>query len=103
MKLAVISDLHLGAGDLADGFGHDDGEFLRFLKYLENNFERIVLLGDIWETLQSRRLGGMRQELLLAREAHPQIAARFERHADRHTRISTFWCPTTPLQMRRRS
>lgn len=79
MKLAVISDLHLGAGDLADGFGHDDGEFLRFLKHLESNFERIVLLGDIWETLQSRRLGGMRQELLLAREAHPEIARRFER------------------------
>jgi len=47
MKLAVISDLHLGAGDLADGFCHDDGEFLRFLTFLENNFERVILLGDI--------------------------------------------------------
>ena len=79
MKLAVISDLHLGAGDLADGFGHDDGDFLRFLSFLEKNFERVILLGDIWETLQSRRLGSVREELTLARAAHPEIARRFER------------------------
>lgn len=79
MKLAVISDLHLGAGDRADGFGHDDADFLRFLKFLEGNFERVILLGDIWETLQSRRLGSARQELELARAAHPEIAKRFER------------------------
>lgn len=79
MKLAVISDLHLGSGDLADGFGHDDGEFLRFLRFLEHNFERVILLGDIWETLQPRRLGSVREELGLARAAHPEIARRFER------------------------
>jgi len=79
MKLAVISDLHLGAGDRADGFGHDDSEFVRFLTFLERNFERIVLLGDVWETLQSRQFGAPRQELELARAAHPEIAARFER------------------------
>jgi predicted phosphodiesterase len=79
MKLAVISDLHLGAGDLADGFGHDDAEFLRFLTFLERNFEKVILLGDIWETLQSRRLGSAREELLLARATHPEIARRFER------------------------
>ncbi len=78
MKLAVISDLHLGSGDLADGFGHDDGEFLRFLTFLEGNFERVVLLGDIWETLQSRRWASARQELDLAKAAHPEIARRFE-------------------------
>ncbi len=79
MKLAVISDLHLGAGDRADGFGHDDGDFLRFLSFLESNFERVILLGDVWETLQSRKLGSAREELALARAAHPEIAKRFER------------------------
>lgn len=79
MKLAVISDLHLGGGDLADGFGHDDTEFLRFLKFLESNFERVILLGDIWETLQSRKWGSAREELTLARAAHPEIAKRLER------------------------
>ena len=54
MNIAVISDLHLGSDDATDSFGHDDAEFLRFLGFLEGNFERIVLLGDIWETLTSR-------------------------------------------------
>lgn len=79
MKIAVISDLHLGAGDRADGFGHDDAEFLRFLAFLERNFERIVLLGDVWETLHSRRLGNVVEELRATREAHRDIARRFER------------------------
>ncbi len=34
MEIAVISDLHLGAGDSADGFGHEDSEFLKFLEFL---------------------------------------------------------------------
>ena len=84
MKLAVISDLHLGAGDRADGFGHDDGDFLRFLSFLESNFERVILLGDVWETLQSRKLGSAREELALARAAHPEIAKRFERPKSRY-------------------
>ena len=79
MHIAVISDLHLGAGGRADGFGHDDAEFLRFLGFLERQFERIVLLGDIWETLASRRLGDAARELGRARAAHPEIARRFER------------------------
>ncbi|HMJ11032.1 MAG TPA: metallophosphoesterase family protein [Polyangiaceae bacterium] len=77
MLIAVISDLHLGAADRVDGFGHDDGEFLRFLSFLEQNFERVVLLGDIWETLTSAHYGGARQALARAREAHPEIAQRF--------------------------
>ena len=52
MQIAVISDLHLGAGGAADGFGHDDGDFLRFLRFLERNFERIVLLGVAFQEPQ---------------------------------------------------
>lgn len=78
MKIAVISDLHLGPGDRADLFGHDEDRFLKFLSHLEANFEKIVLLGDIWETLTPQwpdPVRGLKQ----AREAHPQIARRFER------------------------
>ena len=78
MKIAVISDLHLGAGDASDTFGHGDVEFLRFLARLEGDFERIVLLGDVWETLTSRRLFAAREGLRHAREAHAALASRFE-------------------------
>lgn len=79
MNLAVISDLHLGRGGAADGFGHDDGDFLRFLDFLEENFERIVLLGDIWETLTGVLPGDHVSELRFAQDVHREIAARFRR------------------------
>lgn len=78
MKLAVISDLHLGPGGRADGFGHRDGEFLRFLTHLERNFEQIVLLGDVWETLTSLRPRDAVAGLRASRAAHPELAARLE-------------------------
>ncbi len=76
MSIAVISDLHLGARPSTDSFGHEDGEFLRFLRFLERNFERVVLLGDIWETLTGGLPHRAAEELRLARERHPEIAAR---------------------------
>jgi predicted phosphodiesterase len=79
MQIAVISDLHLGSGGPTDLFQHDDTEFLRFLGFLEGNFERIVLLGDIWETLTGRLPGKPLVELASARATHPEIARRFER------------------------
>jgi predicted phosphodiesterase len=79
MRIAVISDLHLGPGDATDAFGHEDDDFLRFLRHLEGEFERIVLLGDIWETLTGHGYGDPARELRRAREAHPRIASRFER------------------------
>ena len=79
MKIAVISDLHLGRGDSADRFGHDDAEFLRFLDFLEGDFERVVLLGDIYETLTSPKPLAQVEELARCKEAHREIAARFQR------------------------
>ena len=78
MQIAAISDLHLGCRDEADLFGHSDSEFVRFLRFLEANFERIVLVGDIWETLTSLRYGDAKASLRRCREAHPEIAKRFE-------------------------
>lgn len=79
MQLAVISDLHLGRRGPTDGFGHDDAEFLRFLTFLELNFERIVLLGDIWETLTGALPGDPARELEAAQASHPELKRRFER------------------------
>jgi predicted phosphodiesterase len=79
MTIAVISDLHLGPGDRSDVFRHRDVRFLDFLDFLESNFERIVLLGDIWETLTPEWPRDARAALRKSREAHPEIARRFER------------------------
>lgn len=79
MQIAVISDLHLGAGDRSDCFGHQDSNFEHFLRQLEADFDRIVLLGDIWETLTTARPFDAVEGLRLAREAHPTIARRLER------------------------
>lgn len=76
MKLAVISDLHLGSDDPTDSFEHDDTDFLRFLTYLEDNFERIVLLGDIWETLTSKCPWSPGRALRASRLRHPEIDRR---------------------------
>ena len=48
MSIAVISDLHLGARPATDSFGHDDGEFLRFLRFLDQDRTvRVVASTDI--------------------------------------------------------
>jgi len=60
----------------ADLFGHDDFEFTKFLIFLERNFERVILLGDVWETLTGR-LPDARGELFRARNCHPDLAKRF--------------------------
>jgi predicted phosphodiesterase len=80
MHVAVISDLHLGARDAPDSFRHDDAEFLGFLRFLESNFEKIVLLGDVWETLTGPLPGSPAAELERARRGHPEIARRFRGH-----------------------
>lgn len=78
MYVAVISDTHLGARRRTDCFGHDDGEFLKFLRRLESTFDRIVLLGDIWETLTPDFPGQYALELQRARASHPEIARRLQ-------------------------
>jgi predicted phosphodiesterase len=77
MRIAVISDLHLGRRDAVDLFGHEDAAFGRFLRFLEGSFERIVLLGDIFETLTPRLPGRHAAELAAAREAHAPLVQRF--------------------------
>jgi len=50
--------LHLSPETNTNIFAHDPYEFIRFLNYLESNFERIYLLGDIYDTLMSNKIGG---------------------------------------------
>ena len=60
MRIAVLSDLHLGAFDKADrGRGHDE-HLLAVLSALEAEHDQIILLGDVWETLTCRFSKGLR-------------------------------------------
>jgi len=78
MRIAVISDLHLGRGDRVDLFGHSHGVFVRFLRFLERNFERIVLLGDVFEVLAARPKQ-RKEELEIIRGVHNPVLKRFAR------------------------
>jgi len=78
MRIAVISDLHLGRGGAADDFGHSDRAFGRFLDHLEAWHDRIVLLGDVYETWSGPLPGRPAAELAAVRAAHPALAARFD-------------------------
>ena len=85
MQSAVISDLHLGPGDATERCVHRDETLLRWLDELEANHERIVLLGDIWETLTDpTRPGSSARMLSCARQAHARIAERFEKPMYEH-------------------
>jgi UDP-2,3-diacylglucosamine pyrophosphatase LpxH len=77
MEIAVISDLHLGRGDRIDPFQGRDAELIRFLNHLERSFERIILLGDIFETLTGAGWGNPRDEFAVCGAAHPEVARRF--------------------------
>ncbi len=50
MRIAAFSDLHIGVSDRRDGFLHDPRRFGAFLDRLEAEHDRIVLLGDIFQT-----------------------------------------------------
>ena len=77
MEIAVISDLHLGRGDRIDPFRGRDAELIRFLDHLERSFERIILLGDIFETLTGAGWGNQREEFAVCGAAHHAVARRF--------------------------
>lgn len=49
MRIAALSDFHIGARRHTDGFLHDLERFGRFLDRLEAEHEQIVLLGDIYQ------------------------------------------------------
>lgn len=73
-KIASISDLHLGPKDnCIDIFKHDQTKFVKFLKYLESNFEYIIINGDLFETLFSLN---KKKALFGAIENHKEIWGR---------------------------
>ena len=81
MRIAALSDFHIGATRRGDEFGHAEDRFLEFLDQLEAEHDRIVLVGDIFQT-QHGSLVGRRNaagELARARRRFARLSARFTR------------------------
>lgn len=89
VRLAVLSDIHLGAKDALDRFGrtsHAEQGLLATLTELEREVDRIVLLGDIFETLRGVVPGTRAEELKKGLAAYPEIAQRILED-DRYTYV----------------
>ena len=55
MQIAVLSDLHLGKKNKLDQFARNPGaeeRLYKLLNYLESQVDKIILLGDIFETMR---------------------------------------------------
>ncbi len=79
MLIAVLSDFHLGTKNKLDRFGRANGaeaELIALFEQLERTVDRIVLLGDIFETLRGPIPGRPRHELQLAMAAYPGVTKR---------------------------
>ena len=76
MKIAAISDLHIGASSRTDTFRHRADAFQHFLDVLEDTHDTIVLLGDIYQCDHGWRLGCSRAALEAARARTPWLTAR---------------------------
>jgi len=77
VKIAAISDLHIGPCDLGAEFGHDEDWFAEFVEQLAAEHDRLILLGDIYQTehgvAPTRR--GYHRQLMRARRRVPRITA----------------------------
>ena len=79
MILAVLSDLHLGAKDALDRFHRTEGaetQLYAQLDALAREVDRIVFLGDVFETLRGRVPGAWATELLRGLHAYPELTRR---------------------------
>mgnify|MGYP003643625075 FL=1 len=78
MQVAVLSDLHLGVKDKLDQFYRVEGaeqQLYSLLDYLERTVDKIVLLGDIFETLRAKTFN-TEKELVRILKAYPEFASR---------------------------
>lgn len=81
VRIAAISDLHIGARRHTDGFRHDLAAFGRFLDRLEAEHDAVVLLGDVYQTDHALvpTAAAARRMLARARARVPALADRFDR------------------------
>ncbi len=78
MRIAALSDFHIGARAYTDEFHHAEDDFLAYLDGLEAEHDRIVLVGDIYQTEHALLPGltAAARQLARARARLPALAAR---------------------------
>ena len=78
MRIAVISDLHIGTHARSDTFQHAPAAFERFLDALEDDHDHIVLLGDVYQCDHGWSPKNSRRELAKARARSTWLTRRLE-------------------------
>lgn len=88
MRVAVLSDLHVGSPPVPGAFGHDPAAFDRWLGSLLDTHDRVVLNGDVVQCDHTWAWGTVPQRRALDRAlaAHPWLARRAA-----HPRVT--WLP----------
>lgn len=81
MRIAALSDFHIGARAGMDEFRHDESAFLERLARVVDQHDRTVLVGDIWQTEHDWRFGHApaARQLALARRRLPRLARALDR------------------------
>jgi predicted phosphodiesterase len=80
VKIAALSDFHIGSTDRGDCFRHSPADFHLYMDELEAEHDMIVLLGDIFQAEHgpSIRPAGKREELRRAQQYRSGIWSRMQ-------------------------
>lgn len=80
MKIAALSDFHIGSSHRGDCFRHSAADFHEYLDRLEEAHDQIVLLGDIFQAEHGPSLSkaGKRRELQRAHQFMPKLWLRMQ-------------------------
>ena len=76
MKIAVISDLHVGG----EAFAENARGYEQFLNHLEKTHDEIILLGDIFEAFNITRIWAARRIYLENQARYERLTRRFFKH-----------------------
>jgi predicted phosphodiesterase len=77
VRIAAFGDLHLAPTLLSDRFRNDEDHLLRFDDHLTRSHDRIVLMGDIYQTDYGTGPASRSEMLERAMERYPRITGRW--------------------------
>jgi len=77
MRIATFGDLHLGHTPLLDKFGRREDDLLRFDDHLSRTHDRIILMGDVYQTDYGIYPGSRSDVLEAIMKRYPRIVSRW--------------------------